>query len=74
MGARERHGKFGAVHCRHPAQNRLIAALDRLPRPALRALVANLDSVAASLGLDTGPAPLFFEPSEEPGRPGRSGS
>lgn len=56
------------------AQSRLIAALDRLPRPALRALVANLDSVAASLGLDTGPAPLFFEPSEEPGKPGRSGS
>ena len=56
------------------AQNRLIAALDRLPRPALRVLVANLDSVAASLGLGPGPAPLFFEASEEPAKPGRSGS
>jgi MarR family transcriptional regulator, lower aerobic nicotinate degradation pathway regulator len=53
------------------AQSRLIAALERLPRPALRALVANLEALVAAVGMDAEPAPLFFESSEKPGKPGR---
>lgn len=55
------------------AQTRLIAALERLPREGLTALVTNLQTLVTALGLGAEPAPLFFESSEEPGRPGRSG-
>ena len=55
------------------AQTRLIAALERLPRPELAALAATLDKLVTGLGLEAGPAPLFFESPEEPGGSGRSG-
>lgn len=55
------------------AQSRLIAALERLPRPRLAALVSTLEGLVAALGLEAEPAPLFFEPSEDSGRSGRSG-
>lgn len=55
------------------AQTRLIAALERLPRPELAALTANLEGLVAALGMEAEPAPLFFESPEEPGKPGRSG-
>jgi MarR family transcriptional regulator, lower aerobic nicotinate degradation pathway regulator len=54
------------------AQSRLIAGLDRLPRPALRALVAQLESLVAALGMETQPAGLFFESPAPSGKPGPS--
>ena len=53
------------------AQSRLIAGLERLPRTAVRVLVANLEALVAALGMDVEPAPLFFESPERPGKPGR---
>lgn len=54
------------------AQTRLIAALERLPRPELSALAATLEGLVTALGGEAGPAPLFFEASERPGGSGRS--
>jgi DNA-binding MarR family transcriptional regulator len=53
------------------AQSRLIAGLDRLPRPALRALIGNLEALVPALGMDAEPAPLFFESPDRPVKPGR---
>jgi DNA-binding MarR family transcriptional regulator len=54
------------------AQTRLLAALEGLPRAGLRALVTNLNSLVAAVGMEADPAPLFFEPADNPAKPDRS--
>jgi len=53
------------------AQSRLIAALGRLPRPGLAALVASLEGLMTALGMEAEPASLFFESPQDPSKPGR---
>jgi DNA-binding MarR family transcriptional regulator len=55
------------------AQNRLIAALERMPRARLQTLIANLERLVSALGMEAAPAPLFFEPVETRARPDRPG-
>ena len=54
------------------AQSRLIAALECVPRTARRTLAGHLKQLVAALGVDAGPAPLFFESPEPPSTPDRS--
>ncbi len=44
-----------------PAQARLVSALRRLPASRRRALASALGGLIRELGLQEGPAPLFFE-------------
>ncbi len=54
------------------AQSRLIAALERVPRTALRTLTGHLEQLVAALGMEAEPASLFFESPEPPATPDRS--
>ena len=53
-------------------QTRLIAALERLSRPRLKALATSLSDLVRAVGMEAEPAPLFFEAADHPAKPGRS--
>ena len=55
------------------AQSRLIAALERLPRSGLRSLGATLHTLVSAVGMEGQPAPLFFEPADDPAKSGHPG-
>ncbi|HTC24369.1 MAG TPA: MarR family winged helix-turn-helix transcriptional regulator [Gemmatimonadales bacterium] len=64
-------GKALLADAPETAQKRLIGALERLSHARLRALASDLQRLVAALGMDAAPAPLFFEPVESLGKPGR---